>query len=122
MAASVAWYRKTLTMTKRQAGHSRSTRVGSPAGAVIPLRRYWLRFAEPSHHLPPGFGYGCGVTAYDYEDALTLLRERVFHRTTPPDPVEVIEDVDISKLDPGHVLPNMEEPTTRGIWFPRGYR
>lgn len=86
------------------------------------LRRYWLWFPGSAHQLPAGLAYGCGVTAYDYDDVLTLLREHVFAGTTPPDPAEVVEDVDVSKLDPGHVLPNMEDPATRGVWFPRGYR
>jgi len=33
----------------------------------------------------------------------------------------LIEDVDVSKLDAGHVLPNIDPPVWRGIWFPRGY-
>jgi hypothetical protein len=31
----------------------------------------------------------------------------------------VVEDVDVSQLDAGHVLPNMGDPTLRGVWFPR---
>jgi hypothetical protein len=67
-------------------------------------------------------GYGCGVSAYDYDDALALVGKHVFPGVTPPDPVEVVEDVDVSQLDPGHVLPNMEAPVIRGVWFPQGYR
>ena len=72
--------------------------------------------------LPAGLAYGCGVSAYDYDDALALLSERVFAGKPPPDPAEVIENIDVSQLDRSHVLPNMDDPATRGIWFPRGYR
>ena len=33
----------------------------------------------------------------------------------------LIEDVDVSTLDAGHVLPNMSPPVRRGVWFPLGY-
>jgi hypothetical protein len=63
---------------------------------------------------------GCGVTAWSHEDALRLLRERVFVRQPLPPVRRCVEDVDVSTLDPGHVLPNMADPTRRGVWFPLG--
>lgn len=33
----------------------------------------------------------------------------------------MIEDVDVSTLDPEHVLPNTGVPAARGIWFPLGH-
>jgi hypothetical protein len=30
-------------------------------------------------------------------------------------------EVDVSMLDEGHVIPNMEPPVWRGVWFTRGY-
>jgi hypothetical protein len=62
---------------------------------------------------------GCGVTAYSYEDALVVLRERRFKNDLLPSIHKVIEDIDVSTLDPGHVLPNIGVPIWRGIWFPR---
>jgi hypothetical protein len=63
---------------------------------------------------------GYGVTAYNLEDALGLLRDRVLGGHAPR--IEsVIENVDVSTLDEGHIRPNMEAPTFRGVWFPRGY-
>ena len=86
------------------------------------LRRYWITFAialdEPH---PPGVLLGCGVTAFNDVDALQLVRERVFKSHALPPIRSLIEDVDISILDANHVLPNMDLPTVRGIWFPRGY-
>lgn len=83
------------------------------------LRRYWFEFS-PRPDLPIGTRIGCGVTGYDKQDALALLRERVFRGVEPP--VErVVEDVDVSTLDRGHVIPNMSPPSLRGVWFPLGY-
>src|SRR5688572_1906944 len=43
------------------------------------LHRYWFEF-EPS--LTPSFiNMGCGVTAYDYDDAVSLLSHHVFNRS-----------------------------------------
>jgi hypothetical protein len=64
---------------------------------------------------------GVGVTAIDRKDAEALLQQRVFGGASPPIR-DCIEDVDVSTLDPGHILPNMEPPNERGVWFPRGYR
>jgi hypothetical protein len=61
------------------------------------------------------------VTAYSYEDALSLLKEKVFEGTEPPI-IDVVPDVDISELDQNHVIPNMGVPVWRGVWFPLGYQ
>lgn len=86
------------------------------------LHRYWFEFdlavGQPS---PMGVRTGCGVTAFSHEDALALLRERVFNTVSLPRVRKTIEDVDVSTLDADHVLPNMGTVTTRGVWFPRGY-
>jgi hypothetical protein len=87
---------------------------------VIPkLRRFWFRFRD----LPKfsGLGYGCGVTARDHNDAIDILGSTVFKGQTMPAIASVIEDVDVSTLDRGHVIPNMEVPVFRGVWFPKGY-
>lgn len=64
---------------------------------------------------------GCGITAKNREDAITLLRERVFDLNPMPEIISCIEDVDVSTLDEGHVLPNMGSVVKRGVWFPVGY-
>lgn len=71
--------------------------------------------------LPPGLGWGCGVTAYSEEDAITILKEDVFSSYEYVDPIEIIRDVDIRTLDQNHVVPNMGAPVFRGVWFPMGY-
>ena len=83
------------------------------------LRRFWLTFEDVE--LPAGAGYGVGVTANSSEEALAMVRDAVFGGEPPP-VANLIEDVDVSTLDEGHVLPNMDPPVERGIWFPRGYR
>jgi hypothetical protein len=89
----------------------------------MPLRRYWFEFDfAVGTTIPPGTRIGCGVTAFDRADAEQLLRERVFGTTPLPAVQRVIEDVDISGLDKGHVLPNMGAPINRGVWFPVGYQ
>jgi len=60
------------------------------------------------------------VTAYNDDDALTLIRERVFGGGVLPAIEERLEDVDVSTLEPGHDLPNMKSPRERGVWFPLG--
>ena len=44
--------------------------------SVSVLRRYWFNFEKPVE--PAALRLGCGVTAFDYDDAVRLLRERVF--------------------------------------------
>jgi len=85
------------------------------------VRRFWFEF-EPAPDLPMGLTYGCGVTAYSYDDARTQLLDRVFAGEKMPEPSRIIEDADVSALDCDHVIPNMGDPTIRGIWFPHGYR
>ena len=86
------------------------------------LRRFWFEFGQSdAHTLPPGVQLGCGITAWTIDDALGLLRNCVFRGRPGPSVYTVVEDVDVSTLDVGHVLPNMGAPNVRGIWFPLGY-
>ncbi|WPV00060.1 hypothetical protein SNE26_29035 [Mucilaginibacter sp. cycad4] len=82
--------------------------------------RYWFEF-EFSHNIPPGLGYGCGITAYSYDDALGILSRDVFKGGIPTIK-NLTENIDVSTLDAGHVLPNILPPTSRGVWFPYGYK
>jgi hypothetical protein len=87
------------------------------------LRRFWFEFS-PSDRLTC-LNMGCGVTAFDYDDALYLLKNRVLESQLLdledlPIVSRVVEDVDVSQLDAAHVLPNMGLVTERGVWFPLG--
>jgi hypothetical protein len=75
-------------------------------GANQQLRRFW--FDVPGL---PGFG----VTAYSMDDARFLLESEGY--AIDPD-VEVIVDIDVSTLDPKHILPNIGPSSFRGVWFP----
>ena len=83
------------------------------------LRRFWFNFEMIG--MLTALNLGCGVTAYDYDDAITLLQERVFSKETIPKITRCIRDVDVSTLDANHVLPNLGLVVDRGIWFPQGY-
>ena len=83
------------------------------------LRQFWFRF-EPLPK-PTAINLGCGVTAFSLEDALALLRERVFGADEIPPLVQIIDDVSREALDQKHVVPNLGKLDQRGIWFPQGY-
>ena len=85
-------------------------------------KSFWFEFeAKSSFDLPPGVGIGCGVTEYDYNDALEILDTQVFTSIKRPPFKKVIENVDVRELDQGMVVPNMKAVVYRGIWFPLGY-
>ena len=86
------------------------------------LRRYWFEFGyDPETPLPLGVNLGCGVTESDRRRAEDLVRNVVFSGGQLPPVRRVVEDVDVSTLDRGHVLPNIGNVLVRGIWFPLGY-
>lgn len=78
------------------------------------LRRYWIEFDERVAGVSRRFG----VTAIDLDDALGLIGRA--GAGPLPRPTLVVADIDVSTLDEGHVLPNMDPPNWRGIWFPIG--
>jgi hypothetical protein len=83
------------------------------------LHRFWIEFdrtASAASRLTPHVG----VTAFDVEDAKFLLEQRLFDHGLPPI-VHVVEDIDVSTLDPGKVLIRMAPPNQRGVWYPLGY-
>ena len=86
--------------------------------AIDTLTRFWFIFERFAHPTP--LNLGCGVTGRDYEDALQIVRDTVFTRGAPRI-IQCIEGIDVSTLDPKHVLPNIGDVTRRGVWFPQGY-
>lgn len=83
------------------------------------LRRFWFVFDQIDSFR--ALSIGCGVTAYDHDDALQIMRKKIFEGHAVPHIQKCIADVDVSTLDSGHVLPNMGVVVRRGIWFPLGY-
>ena len=59
------------------------------------------------------------MTALNEAEALSLMEEHVFLNGLPRI-TTLIEDVDVSALDEGHVLLNMGNVLVRGIWYPLG--
>jgi hypothetical protein len=80
--------------------------------------RYWITF--PHSERPTPLNLGCGVTAESEQTAIEMVRARVFQGQAF-EIERVVEDVSVSDLDQGHVVPNMGNPMLRGIWFPLGY-
>lgn len=80
------------------------------------LHRYWLQL-DSKFPISVGFAMGCGVTAFDEEDAIALLR-RVYPQRFELHLTQVTADVTLSDLDSRHVLPNIGNPALRGVWFP----
>ena len=83
--------------------------------------RYWFEFKESDSIYSLGVQLGCGVTAFNYEDAVKILEETIFIRQKLPAIKNYIENIDIRNLDQGHVIPNMWTPNFRGVWYPIGF-
>ena len=83
----------------------------------LTLHRYWIVFDDP-RRFALGLGLGCGVTAFDLRDAISLLEQQLFKGPLPFPIASTTNDVDVRTLDEGHVIPNMRPPNLRGIWFP----
>jgi len=87
------------------------------------LQKYWFEFRLSMNDPHPiGTLMGCGVTASSKAEAIELLRERVFRSDSLPLIEKCIEGVEVSHLDPRHVLPNIGDVSQKGIWFPLGYQ
>jgi hypothetical protein len=97
------------------------------SGGQIPLTknymltRFWIEFNADGDKIPIGLSYGCGVTAYDFSDALKIIQTKIFKGQNLPDIRIKKENIDIQTLDQNHVVPNMYSPDKRGIWFPIGF-
>ncbi|MBS1521796.1 MAG: hypothetical protein JST50_12415 [Bacteroidetes bacterium] len=86
---------------------------------MMKLTRFWFEFDKDNR--PMSVGLGCGVTGWSYDDAINILKQTIFKDIPFPQIKNVDENVDVSTLDKGHVLPNMLPPSERGIWYPIGY-
>ena len=93
---------------------SESASSGRVTGLRQYVRRFWFEFGGPRTALPSG-----AQLRVDRADAERLLREAAFGGSPLPPVERVVEDVDIRELDARHVIPNMGDPTVRGVWFPR---
>ena len=86
------------------------------------MRRFWFKFEiDKPTDVPPGISYGCGITAFNLDDAKAILLQKVFKSKSIKIKYEVTENINIDELDQDHVVLNMLPPSVRGVWFPVGY-
>ena len=63
------------------------------------------------------FNVGCGVSGYDEDDCLALVRTHVFAGRPVPEFRARVPDIDVSTL-PAFVQQHLGNPASRGVWFP----
>ena len=63
---------------------------------------------------------GCGITAYDYEDALRLLDRWILRGDEFPQFRRIVENVDVSELFPWgeKIQQQIGCSAWRGVWYP----
>ena len=66
---------------------------------------------------PDIYRWGCGVSGYDEDDCLDLLRKHVFGGRALPSVTRRIRSVDVSML-PERVRASLGVTVYRGVWFP----
>jgi hypothetical protein len=86
------------------------------------LKRYWFEFDFGDDELSR-YGYlpisrGCGITAYDYDDALHIMRYFLIQDKEMLRLGRVIENIDISTIEDMNIIPNLGVPVWRGVWYP----
>lgn len=79
------------------------------------LQRFWFKFVVGPASATP---LECGVTAYTFDDAVSILKGTLFAQGDMP---EIGEVVDIRSLDRAQIRSNMESPLWRGVWYPKGH-
>jgi hypothetical protein len=84
----------------------------------INLTRYWFTFENLSPNSP--LLLGCGLTAYNYDDALNIINKNILCIEKQITISNFDANIKISDLDAGKVLPNIGDVSIRGIWFPIG--
>lgn len=78
------------------------------------LTTFWVEFGDAHANK-------YGVTAYSLDDAISLLKEKVFRKQPMPPILNYKENIRVSDLDQNHVVPNIGPISERGIWFPISY-
>jgi hypothetical protein len=86
------------------------------------LKRYWFEFDFPKPRFSH-YGYipadgCCGITAFNYNDALKIMRRFMLRENETPLFSRVIEDVDVSAIENEQVHRNLGVPVWRGVWYP----
>lgn len=78
------------------------------------LTAFWIK--SPFKHAPLGFG----VTAWSFDDALSIIRAFDYGRYLPDDlaDIHVTAGICVSELQNSYVLEHMGPIIVRGIWYP----
>jgi hypothetical protein len=79
------------------------------------LTRYWFEFVRGGQ--ATALSLGCGITAYNLDDARRMLRQEIFPLYGDRATVRVLEGVEFASLDE-RVRLHLGNPTVRGVWFP----
>ena len=79
------------------------------------LTTYWFEFGNRS------LSNCYGVTAYSFEDAIHILKQKIFIKEEMPEIKNCKENIRFADLDPDHIAPNMGIIINRGIWYPIGF-
>ena len=80
------------------------------------LTRYWFEFVRGGQ--ATALSLGCGITAYNLDDARRMLRQEIFPLYGDRAVARVIEGVEIASLDETGVRRRLGNPAVRGVWFP----
>ncbi|MDQ6785653.1 MAG: hypothetical protein M3033_02380 [Acidobacteriota bacterium] len=86
------------------------------------LKRYWFKFDFPKPRLSH-YGYippcgCCGITAFDYDDALKIMHRFLLRENEIPIFNQVVENVDVSAILDKDVHFNLGVSVWRGVWYP----
>ena len=76
------------------------------------LERYWVRVENAQFS-------EFGITAYSERDLRNIINAKIGTETKI---LEIREIESIDDLEQNHVIPNIDEFVTRGIWYPIGFR
>ena len=80
------------------------------------LTRYWFEFVRGGQ--ATALSLGCGITAYNLDDARRILRQEIFPLYGDRTVARVIEGVEVASLDETGVRRRLGNPAVRGVWFP----
>jgi hypothetical protein len=86
------------------------------------MKKFWFEFDFVGvNNVPNGVDMGIGVTAFNYDDAISILNLKVFKTYRLPTIKKMTEAIDIATLDKQQILTATLPDNLRGVWYPLGY-
>jgi hypothetical protein len=83
------------------------------------LKNYWIEFENPKENDPSQIiVIACGLNAFNTEDALLILTEKMFADHPMPYITKIIENPDMETIIRDIPFTGLQLPRERGIWFP----